>query len=444
MNPACSLLPSTDLPDTATGRGPCGCLRGSVGLVGSVSARLWLVPRARGRHRDECGPILRAGNNPACAGTTLPARRGGRAPREQPRVRGDDPSTRDRATYESGNNPACAGTTVSQSENGDEPREQPRVRGDDSGSASVPPTPMGTTPRARGRRDRVGCGRGGRGNNPACAGTTPWWASPPCAFWEQPRVRGDDRRGWPSPLRIRGTTPRARGRRVRVDRWLRGEGNNPACAGTTPRAACRARSPREQPRVRGDDRRQEPFLHPGDGTTPRARGRPSVSSSIRARIREQPRVRGDDSFHSRRASSNKGTTPRARGRLGHGRPAASANGNNPACAGTTPSCSRGRRCAREQPRVRGDDLVGWLNLIASRGTTPRARGRPRSARHVQRGTGNNPACAGTTSSTTAGPPNTGEQPRVRGDDQFADAVTATEEGTTPRARGRQLLTCGFR
>ena len=97
--------------------------------------------------------------------------------------------------------------------------------------------------------------------------------------------------------------------------------------------------------------------------------------------------------------------------------------NNPACAGKTRLVGVGYAACREQPRVRGENVRRWLALRCPQGTTPRARGKQLFALAVE----------------ALG----GEQPRVRGENKAFVRLQSLLEGTTPRARGKHFITCGF-
>jgi len=250
-------------------------------------------------------------------------------------------------------------------------------------------------------------------------------------------VRGDDSRGFTPSSVYSGTPPRARGRQHRHAGDLGAHGNTPACAGTTPGRASPSRPRREHPRVRGDDKTPEGASGLTGGTPPRARGRLShahddlpaegntpacAGTTADRRPRgctppEHPRVRGDDAPTSGAPPTPSGTPPRARGRLGGAAVEVPRDGNTPACAGTTCSPTRCVASPAEHPRVRGDDDT----------VEERARVLP----------GNTPACAGTTASTGARSWPGTEHPRVRGDDGVGEHDDTVMSGTPPRARGRQ-------
>ncbi len=188
-------------------------------------------------------------------------------------------------------------------------------------------------------------------------------------------MRGDDvwvkRRIGPSP----GSAPRARGRLVWLASQFDKRGISPACAGTT--------------------------------------GPPPNGGSARW---DQPRVRGDDPSVKCAVVGSRGSAPRARGRLHGRRIARAAPGISPACAGTTQSLFVHPQASLDQPRVRGDDVVGAREPCRDLGSAPRARGRRKFGAVAPKLNRISPACAGTTSprDVRESPPT--DQPRVRGDD----------------------------
>ncbi len=192
----------------------------------------------------------------------------------------------------------------------------------------------GTPPRAWGRQEhRVRRLQPVR-NTPTCVGTTAWDGPFDTPSTEHPHVRGDD--GVPSPLNLTssGTPPRAWGRPERDLRLPGCDRNTPTCVGTT--AGGRARGPGspEHPHVRGDDPAHPAFPPSVRGTPPRAWGRRSLmfskdiskwntptcvgttaaSGTTTARSTEHPHVRGDDATGRDRISARSGTPPRAWGR----------------------------------------------------------------------------------------------------------------------------------
>ncbi len=336
------------------------------------------------------------------------------------------------------------------------PGETPRVRGDERRAELHHGVEQGRPPRARGRAHRggapVSCGR----KTPACAGTSATASPSTSTRAEDPRVRGDEELGaWGSRTR-HGRPPRARGRGPAGDRGRAPGRKTPACAGTRQEVTGCRRRPVEDPRVRGDEHVQHEAHAVARGRPPRARGRvdlplgltetagktPACAGTRRARARraadpqEDPRVRGDEDDAFPRLSLREGRPPRARGREAHRpRPDRGAR-KTPACAGTRCSPISPPNPVGEDPRVRGDEEFSAMRRLRLSGRPPRARGRDgRGVRRRVAG-GKTPACAGTSTDPVHTPDTAGEDPRVRGDELVHVGRVGADEGRPPRARGR--------
>ncbi len=413
-------------------------------------------PRLRGRRAPVSRCRRRSRSTPACAGTTWWSTCPRGAPREHPRVCGDDveESTHDQPGLGApprvrgrrvgwrrmgrgvGSTPACAGTTCRRWTWASSCTEHPRVCGDDDARRHATAQYPGAPPRVRGRRVGVRPADRGGGSTPACAGTTGtlWRAESPIR--EHPRVCGDDLGGVTIMRRDPGAPPRVRGRpRPRRSR-NRGPRSTPACAGTTPTPCRPAAMEGEHPRVCGDDSSTLAVLRRDRGAPPRVRGRPQHRASdarLRgstpacagttrdvtsppARLWEHPRVCGDDVSEEDAAKLRKGAPPRVRGR--------------PAGA------VRWAAAVREHPRVCGDDDRGRTVSQLRGGAPPRVRGRHRLKRRVGLPQGSTPACAGTTPPCRSASCWTPEHPRVCGDDDYNDVAARIVEGAPPRVRGR--------
>ena len=173
------------------------------------------------------------------------------------------------------------------------------------------------------------------------------------------------------------TTPRVRG--LHLVTLLHGHTvrYNPACAGTTRRAA-------------------------------RRRARPAI----------QPRVCGDYCLQTQREQAEADTTPRVRGLLQLLFFRLHVDRYNPACAGTTDQGTDVTRRRMIQPRVCGDYTTTISNSCAIVDTTPRVRGLLIPQFRQDCGHRYNPACAGTTSAIFWASPSQLIQPRVCGDYQL--------------------------
>ncbi len=291
--------------------------------------------------------------------------------------------------------PARAGPTLPRRPSASFRSEDPRVRGVDARISGAVFAASGGSPRARGRRPPAGSrGRAAR-RIPAHAGSTFAHGLSGSKPEEDPRARGR--------LQVRREGPR-RPRRI------------PACAGPTRRCTGDRRPPPEDPRVRGANYKVRWTGGEGVGRSPRARGRPArraAGPGVHRKIPtcagstpnrrqttsatpEDPRVRGVDPTPAAAGVTNDGRSPRARGRLLTSSSPLARCRKIPACAGSTPrGPGRGWRW-REDPRVRGVDLILPATQSSGVGRSPRARGRHRREQERTRAAGKIPACAGST------------------------------------------------
>ena len=93
--------------------------------------------------------------------------------------------------------------------------------------------PLGTSPRARGKRRTLLLRLLRLRNIPACAGKTTRFIFSNVAMAEHPRVRGENTVQLNSLLNLFGTSPRARGKRFEGILAAVSHRNIPACAGKT-------------------------------------------------------------------------------------------------------------------------------------------------------------------------------------------------------------------
>ena len=192
----------------------------------------------------------------------------------------------------------------------------------------------GTSPRARGKRAWILCCQNAFRNIPACAGKTPPLADAGVVAQEHPRVRGENLIIESHKLSPFGTSPRARGKRSMMSLASSSRGNIPACAGKTGPLAWTSLTSPEHPRVRGENKVSAAEADYGSGTSPRARGKPMIL---------------DMTCGARR--------------------------NIPACAGKTTRCGLDHIFGAEHPRVRGENLRPHQATRPKIGTSPRARGK---------------------------------------------------------------------
>ncbi len=168
---------------------------------------------------------------------------------------------------------------------------------------------------------------------PAGAGNAVRIASAPAADPVHPRGRGERPIALPDRVPFRGSSPRARGTRMRAPRHL----------------------------VRGR------FIPAGAGNA-----RPPWRRWPRSAV--HPRGRGERSVLKSRVPAYGGSSPRARGTLRRARPAAQKPRFIPAGAGNAPPFAMPPASPPVHPRGRGEREATVAFLSSQCGSSPRARG----------------------------------------------------------------------
>ncbi len=230
---------------------------------------------------------------------------------------------------------------------------------------------------------------------PALAGTTrAMWRSV-LPIRAHPRAGGDDRPSPPSSIACTGSSPRWRGRHHDAVTMGNRIGLIPALAGTTPSREPPSPTRWAHPRAGGDDDSYGEAVVKGAGSSPRWRGRldrfvdrraapgliPALAGTTGTapagfcRTRAHPRAGGDDGSCRATAIFEMGSSPRWRGRQGVGTVPVPGLGLIPALAGTTGARAGEARRSRAHPRAGGDDKTWYRVMMASRGSSPRWRGR---------------------------------------------------------------------
>ena len=195
----------------------------------------WEDPRLRG---EDGGPV---GDPDAVLGRPPPARGG-------PAFDGG-PLGGERKT------PACAGRTRGAACCRRRWPEDPRLRGEDSAQSSNPIGGWGRPPPARGGLKMDWRCRSNLGKTPACAGRTTFPANSSKPNAEDPRLRGEDPPRLTAAQIASGRPPPARGGQALHEHPAALQRKTPACAGRTrTRPPARSAAP-EDPRLRGEDRR---------------------------------------------------------------------------------------------------------------------------------------------------------------------------------------------
>ena len=218
-----------------------------------------LSPRVRGKPISLYFASSFSRSIPACAGETLrldppdgqrtvyPRVCGGNATSALPPARWHGLSPRVRGKRCAGTSarplarsiPACAGETETTTANTTDSKVYPRVCGGNAHSRPPAAASAGLSPRVRGKRAFPPARCCQRRSIPACAGETAQKANFPIFGKVYPRVCGGNGQNPPQSRRVKGLSPRVRGKLKRKTSARGGGWSIPACAGETARAASR-------------------------------------------------------------------------------------------------------------------------------------------------------------------------------------------------------------
>ena len=233
-------------------------------------------------------------------------------------------------------------------------------------------------------------------NIPAYAGKTFAWTVSAAQRPEHPRVCGENPTHATPRVPQSGTSPRMRGKPSRCGYGTRWTRNIPAYAGKTSEARRRRPRPPEHPRVCGENLRAPASRVRLLGTSPRMRGKRIADSTSTIRmgnipayagktlqlqpdqviLEEHPRVCGENCFIIIAIIFACGTSPRMRGKLPKAFGRMWDHRNIPAYAGKTPGAPHLAEPSSEHPRVCGENVSLLRGLGVVVGTSPRMRGKP--------------------------------------------------------------------
>ena len=273
----------------------------------------------------------------------------------------------------------------------------PRVCGENKFFKGFVSRPVGSSPRVRGKHERLlHVARGGR-LIPACAGKTRPHMGSALIPWAHPRVCGENTSSASVIWSQRGSSPRVRGKPdpLRPPRHRRGL--IPACAGKTGIVGQLEVDDGAHPRVCGENTARPSRLWPGWGSSPRVRGKPCVSFS---------------------------------GRQGAGL--------IPACAGKTRAIPSARSHVGAHPRACGENAGRLANTAPHAGSSPRVRGKRWAWDRFDRTLWLIPARAGKTVHAGSRAPAPRAHPRACGENDTSSVPDSTTTGSSPRVRGKLL------
>ena len=131
-----------------------------------------------------------------------------------------------------------------------------------------------------------------------------------------------------------------------------------------------------------------------------------------------------------------GSSPRVRGKSALAPSVARGRGLIPACAGKIMSPSPRGRLRPAHPRVCGENLRAWMAGMPRAGSSPRVRGKWRSAKRWVIVTRLIPACAGKIALESCFDGGRGAHPRVCGENSELRHRLPPSSGSSPRVRGK--------
>ena len=154
---------------------------------------------------------------------------------------------------------------------------------------------------------------------------------------------------------------------------------------------------------------------------------------------DHPRMRGEHVGSAQSRATLAGSSPHARGALVPRQRGARLGGIIPACAGSTGQLSGETVPLRDHPRMRGEHEKHRVTMRSPAGSSPHARGAPRTPCWSTSQGRIIPACAGSTHGGAARAAPAGDHPRMRGEHTGAFRKVPRTLGSSPHARGAPAL-----
>ena len=417
-------------------------------------------PLARGTRLAECRWPPPARFIPAGAGNTCRASHRRRSRTVHPRWRGEHCcASADRAGC-LGSSPLARGTPSSAFAAKHSSSVHPRWRGEHEWWPKTDEFFSGSSPLARGTQGDTIDGTYEFRFIPAGAGNTAKGSSSDDGGAVHPRWRGEHPTGSPTPAAYPGSSPLARGTpcgRRQTHRRLRfipaGAGNTgsltKSCAMTPVHPRWRGEHPSirvavalaggSSPLARGTQQLHavmngvQRFIPAGAGNTSR---RPA--SAVRPTV--HPRWRGEHGFTSVAEAVECGSSPLARGTQLRGARGWRRRRFIPAGAGNTRAHASNPPRPTVHPRWRGEHPFHIFELSAGCGSSPLARGTRQDAAAILALGRFIPAGAGNTTTLTGIQLHSAVHPRWRGEHCWTWRAHQTANGSSPLARGTQVIT----
>ena len=254
-----------------------------------------------------------------------------------------------------------------------------------------------------------------------------------------------------------GSSPRGRGKPEEGRTGTLRGGLIPAWAGKTGWAPTVPGWRWAHPRVGGENQTRETNHWRTSGSSPRGRGKhgdqtvkrlddrlipawagktlmSAVASSI---VRAHPRVGGENNPGMAYTLASVGSSPRGRGKPRRVRPSTCTGGLIPAWAGKTSLIVSPSSVLTAHPRVGGENTNPDAPVTPETGSSPRGRGKPERGRHNAAQEGLIPAWAGKTGFTDVAREAATAHPRVGGENTVKRCRYALDGGSSPRGRGKR-------
>jgi len=334
----------------------------------------------------------------------------------------------------------------------------PRMRGEHETVRRLEMERNGSSPHARGTHSISDFCHPSSRFIPACAGNTAHGLALYCFTAVHPRMRGEHCRLIRGIGYGCGSSPHARGTLTYTTHYVLSGWFIPACAGNTSMLWIFSVFMSVHPRMRGEHRSSRPKIAVSCGSSPHARGTrvkqrgysllmrfiPACAGNTRTRSSRpmcntvHPRMRGEHVARCVVLAPRHGSSPHARGTLARQAARAAYRRFIPACAGNTFFALLFFAAAAVHPRMRGEHLDGRHLSVDRNGSSPHARGTRSTSvppycvlRFI-------PACAGNTYSAGRPVPCPAVHPRMRGEHCQIQRAAKAAGGSSPHARGTLL------
>ena len=215
--------------------------------------------------------------------------------------------------------------------------------------------PFGSSPRVRGKPLPLDAGGLRFRLIPACAGKTGARPRAPANAGAHPRVCGENVFDIEDTWEQAGSSPRVRGKRATRPRTAWCGALIPACAGKTLTVIEWSGAHEAHPRVCGENLILPDDLGRVKGSSPRVRGKRHLVLDLDADLGLIPACAGKTTDYFANGGVEYGSSPRVRGKPARLRGATKWTRLIPACAGKTPPSAPASTSSPAHPRVCGEN-----------------------------------------------------------------------------------------